>query len=64
VGRTGALRALWHIFPQDPYPFLRAAIRSRWASETKRPGSPTQWVDGTTKYRIMQAQQWLGPPLQ
>ena len=33
VQHAGALRALAHIFPQDEYPFPRAAIHSRWASE-------------------------------
>jgi RimJ/RimL family protein N-acetyltransferase len=38
VQHSGALRALTHIFPQDDYPFPRAAIQSRWASEIEDPG--------------------------
>jgi RimJ/RimL family protein N-acetyltransferase len=37
VQHAGALRSLTHIFPQDTYPFPRAAIRSRWASEMENP---------------------------
>jgi RimJ/RimL family protein N-acetyltransferase len=38
VQHAGALHALTHIFPQDAYPFPRAAIQSRWASEIENPG--------------------------
>ena len=38
VQHAGAVRALAHIFPQDEYPFPRAAIGSRWASEIENPG--------------------------
>ena len=37
VQQSGALRALAHIFPQETYPFPRAAIQSRWASEIANP---------------------------
>src|SRR5260370_36364623 len=37
VQHSGALRALTHIFPQDAYPFPRAAIQSRWATEIANP---------------------------
>jgi len=38
VQHSGAVRALAHIFPQDAYPFPRAAVQSRWASEIANPG--------------------------
>jgi RimJ/RimL family protein N-acetyltransferase len=37
VQHSGAVQALAHIFPQDAYPFPRAAIQSRWASEIANP---------------------------
>ncbi|HEX5594690.1 MAG TPA: GNAT family protein [Micromonosporaceae bacterium] len=37
VQHAGAVQALAHIFPQDAYPFPRAAIQSRWASEIASP---------------------------
>ena len=37
VQQAGALRALAHIFPQDAFPFPRAAIQARWESEIADP---------------------------
>jgi RimJ/RimL family protein N-acetyltransferase len=37
VQHRGALRALTHIFPQDRYPFPRAAVEARWAAEIAAP---------------------------
>jgi putative acetyltransferase len=37
VQQSGAVLALAHIFPQDAFPFPRAAIQSRWASEIADP---------------------------
>jgi RimJ/RimL family protein N-acetyltransferase len=37
VQQAGALQALTHIFPQDTYPFPRAALQSRWAAEIVDP---------------------------
>jgi putative acetyltransferase len=37
VQHAGALRSLTHIFPQDAYPFPRAAIESRWLEEIGDP---------------------------
>jgi RimJ/RimL family protein N-acetyltransferase len=36
--QVGAVTALAHIFPQETYPFPRAAIRSRWEDEIADPG--------------------------
>jgi RimJ/RimL family protein N-acetyltransferase len=37
VQHAGAVQALTHIFPQDAYPFPRAAIQARWAMEIADP---------------------------
>jgi RimJ/RimL family protein N-acetyltransferase len=37
VQHAGALRSLTHIFPQDTYPFPRAAVESRWLAEVADP---------------------------
>jgi RimJ/RimL family protein N-acetyltransferase len=37
VQQAGALQALTHIFPQDLYPFPRAAVEARWAAEILDP---------------------------
>jgi putative acetyltransferase len=37
VQQAGALQALTHIFPQNIYPFPRAAVQARWAAEIVDP---------------------------
>jgi RimJ/RimL family protein N-acetyltransferase len=37
VQQEGAVAALANIFPQDLYPFPRAAVRQRWAAEVDDP---------------------------
>jgi RimJ/RimL family protein N-acetyltransferase len=37
VQQSGAVEALAHIFPQDAYPFPRATLHTRWASEIADP---------------------------
>jgi RimJ/RimL family protein N-acetyltransferase len=37
VQEEGAIRALAHVFPQDAYPFPRAALAQRWRAEIADP---------------------------
>jgi RimJ/RimL family protein N-acetyltransferase len=45
VQQSGALHALTHIFPQDAYPFPRAEIEERWASEIVDPDTRVYVVE-------------------
>lgn len=44
VQETGAIRALASVFPQDDYPFPRADLERRWASEIENPDVDVQVV--------------------
>lgn len=39
VQQEGAIRGLSHIFPQDEFPFPRAAVVARWHEEIADPGT-------------------------
>jgi RimJ/RimL family protein N-acetyltransferase len=48
VQQAGAVAGLGHIFPQDRYPFPRAAITDRWLAEIADPGVRVYvWVSHT-----------------
>lgn len=45
VQRTGAVRALAHVFPQDLYPFPADEIRARWQAEMADPDINTYVIE-------------------
>lgn len=48
VQYAGAMQGLAHIFPQDAYPFPRAAIQARWASEIADPAVDVYVIEPVT----------------
>lgn len=48
VQYAGALQGLTHIFPQDVYPFPRAAIHARWAAEIADPAVDVYVIEPVT----------------